>query len=117
MNSGSTGSTTTIRVRRETRDRLKELAKRNKTTISNIVMLLLEREVLSEKLDTIISLLRERNELLRELIRALRSREYREEAPYVRTIEVRGEEDLPSFVRDNPWIEILKRVGERKEVY
>ena len=105
--------TTSIRVRKETRDRLRELARRSNTTIGNVVALLLERGEIAERVDMIIELMRERNELLRELIRILRDRvgegrTVREEGKVSRSVE----QELPSFVRDNPWLSILSRIKE-----
>ncbi|MHA1589198.1 MAG: hypothetical protein ACTSVA_01155 [Candidatus Njordarchaeales archaeon] len=110
--------TTTIRVRRETRDKLRELAKKSNTTISNVVALLLERGEIAERLDMIIELLRERNELLKELIRIFKSREG--EGGQVKAIREEvstsseEEPELPSFVRDNPWLEILRGINKKE---
>jgi len=92
-----------VRVRKKVKEELKEYAESRGVTLGTAVRLLLEegrdRRVLIEILKTLCRI----EEILKDLsTRAYYRVESEEEGEKVLTTE------LPSFVRRNPWIEVLR---------
>ena len=104
-------SYTTVKLSRKLKDRLESYARSRGLTLSGAIDSLLEREELRKEIKEIKDLLREQNRLLGEILQEIRKlkvvsveggREVKEEV-YKGVVE----EEVPSFVRDNPWVEVL----------
>ena len=101
-------SYTTVKLSRKLKERLEEYARSRGLTFSAAIDSLLEREGLREELKEIKDLLSEQNRLLREILEELRKMKVKEVATEEEEEVYKGVvEDVPSFVRDNPWVEVL----------
>ena len=105
---------TTVKLSRELKDRLEGYARSKGLTLSGAIDNLLEKEELRNEIKEIKELLREQNRLLGEILQEIRKlkvvsveggREVKEEV-YKEVVEEVGGE-MPSFVQDNPWVEVL----------
>ena len=99
-------SITTIRVTKDIRDRLAKYAKQRRVSMGAAIDILLREEKMAEKLGTVEELLREQNMLLREILNVLKNGNMAvepEPSP--------SGGDMPEFVVNNPWLEILTGRG------
>ena len=93
---------TTIKVSRSIKEKLEAYARTRGLSLAAAVNQLLEEQRVLEELAEIKRLLEEQNRLLAEIRELLRSGQ-----PSVLS-EAPGEPELPSWVRDNPWLKILE---------
>jgi len=100
---------TTVRIRRETAEKLRRMARENDTTMGSMVEILIRERRLEEQLAKIETALRRQEMLLKRLLQAV------EELRAVggvarREIEVPELEGLevPDFVRENPWLAVIR---------
>jgi len=99
---------TTIRVTKEIRDRLKKFAEPRGLNLGAAVGVLLKEYEIAVRLDKIEDLLREQNMLLKEILKVLKDgvpSKTSEKVPVTAFID----ESLPSFVRGNPWVDVLRK--------
>jgi len=105
---------TTIRVTKKIHAELKRFAESRGLTLGAAVGVLLREHEIAVRLDRIEELMREQNILLKEILKALKGGVIRladaceEEMPAAIL-----DESVPSFVRGNPWVEVLKKRGTR----
>ena len=112
------GFVTSVRLpSREVWERARRYARTRGMTVGALVAIALEQYMGRE--DRIVRELRELRERVESLERALRNASVRlePERPVVGEVglersEALAEEELPSFLRDNPWVEILSRRGD-----
>ena len=98
------GEYTTIKVSRSIKERLETYARSRGLSLAAAVNQLLEEQRTALLLERIAALLEEQNRLLAEIRDVLRGREGA-------VVEVSPEPKLPSWMQDNPWLEILGRKG------
>jgi len=93
---------TTIKVSRSIKEKLEAYARTRGLSLAAAVNQLLEEQRTALLLERIVALLEEQNRLLAEIRELLWSGQ-----PSV-LAEAPGEPELPSWVRDNPWLKILE---------
>jgi len=101
-------SYTTIKIPREVKNKLDEYAKAKSLSLAAAIERLLDEAEIREELREIKELLREQNELLKMILKEIRKRNtiiVKEK----RELYIREEEELPSFLKDNPWLAVLSR--------
>lgn len=110
---------TSVKIRSDIKERLSNLARAKGISLSSLIVLLYEayrdENRLTNLLKEILDEVRRQNRILEEIytkiedIAYTRSMHIGDSEVKVR-IESPGEVKLPSFVRDNPWLEVLKEL-------
>jgi len=104
-------SYTTIKITKEIKDDLERYAKARSLSLAAAVERLLEEAELREELREIKELLREQNALLEMILKEIRKKNtvvLKEEKREL-YISRESDEELPSFLKDNPWVQVLQR--------
>ena len=102
-----------IRVSGEVYERLKRIAEEEGLSYSEVIRRALENS--KGSMARLVEAVEEIAITLKEILRVLRevSGGMSTAAPTVRVVgNIRGDELLPSFVKDNPWLEVLRSRGK-----